>query len=56
MPGPTAYSGELKIRSLDGTLHVIDVLDIKSTKQVFQERKQAYSDAEIIKLVDLPQG
>lgn len=45
---PTAYKTERTIQSLDGTLHVVDTLDVKSIADIWEQKKQAYADAGII--------
>ena len=48
MRGPTAYYAEETIQSLDGTMHTLDVLDMHSIVNVWEQKKQAYVDAGII--------
>lgn len=48
---PTAYRADISIQSIDGAIHVIDLLDVQSVINVWEQRKQAYIDAGLVTVV-----
>ena len=53
--GQTHWYGSIDVDTLTGERLHIDVLDIQSAINVWDERKDAYEQAGLIRIVELPQ-
>ncbi len=52
MRSPMRYAAEMTIRRIDGTLQVIDFLDVARMQGVTEARLRAYADAGVVTIVD----